>query len=235
MTKYKIIFFITGLVFVLPLLANAQQQWMVYFKDKQRNNFNPYAYFDSKAIERRIRTGLPVDDPTDWPVNSAYVEVVSQRVNEVIMSSRWFNSVAVEADVLQIAGIRGLTFVLGVEEIEPIEAQITSFDKYDTAISTIESEVLRNQLYTLGVETWCKAGINGKGLRIAIFDVGFVNADKVPAFDHIRNENRLIATHDFTKRGNSENVYYGNAHGTEVWSCVAGKIGDLQIGLATGA
>lgn len=235
MTKNRIIFFITGLLFVLPFLTNAQQRWMVYFKDKQRDNFNPYTYFDSKAIERRIRCGLPVDDPTDWPVRSDYVDVVSQRVNEVLMCSRWFNSVAVEADALQIEGIRSLSFVLGIEEIDPSEAQISSFSKYDTVVSAPESEVLRNQLNTLGVETWRNAGITGKGLRIAIFDVGFINADKVPAFDHIRDENRLIATHDFTKRGNSENVYYGNAHGTEVWSCIAGKIGDIQIGLATGA
>lgn len=235
MTKNRIIFFITGLLFVLPFLTNAQQRWMVYFKDKQRDNFNPYTYFDSKAIERRIRCGLPVDDPADWPVRSDYVDVVSQRVNEVLMCSRWFNSVAVEADALQIEGIRSLSFVLGIEEIDPSEAQISSFSKYDTVVSAPESEVLRNQLNTLGVETWRNAGITGKGLRIAIFDVGFINADKVPAFDHIRDENRLIATHDFTKRGNSENVYYGNAHGTEVWSCIAGKIGDIQIGLATGA
>jgi hypothetical protein len=85
------------------------------------------------------------------------------------------------------------------------------------------------------VDVWLKAGIDGKGLRIAILDVGFDQADKVPAFDHIRNENRLIATRDFTSRKNEENVFYGNGHGTQVWSCIAGKIGDIQIGLATGA
>jgi len=80
-----------------------------------------------------------------------------------------------------------------------------------------------------------QAVYNGKGLRIAILDVGFDRADQVPAFDHIRSGKRLIATRDFTSRKYSENVYYGNGHGTEVWSCIGGKIGDLQIGLATGA
>jgi len=91
------------------------------------------------------------------------------------------------------------------------------------------------QLNTLGVDAWRKASIDGKGLRIAILDVGFINADHVPAFDQIRKENRVIATHDFTKRSDNEDVYYGGSHGTEVWSCIAGKIGDIQIGLATGA
>jgi hypothetical protein len=113
--------------------------------------------------------------------------------------------------------------------------EMTSYNDYDTTVNSSEAKVLEGQLKTLGVEAWRKAGIDGKGLRIAILDVGFDRADKVPAFDQIRSENRLIATRDFTKRGNNEDVYYGNGHGTQVWSCIAGKIGDIQIGLATGA
>jgi subtilisin family serine protease len=122
-----------------------------------------------------------------------------------------------------------------VEWIEPSEMPLASYDDYDTVLNIRESEVLNGQLNTLGADAWRNAGLDGKGLRIAIFDVGFSNADKVPAFDHIRKGNRLIATHDFTNRKNSDFVYYGNGHGTEVWSCIAGKIGDIQIGLATGA
>ena len=235
MQKNKFILVITALLFLLPILSEAQQKWMVYFKDKQHLDYNPYAYFDSKAIERRIRTGIPVDDPTDWPVTENYVNQVTLIVNDVIVVSRWFNAMAVDADDIQISNIRQLPFVLNVEWIEPSEMQITAYDDYDTSININQSEILKGQLTSLGVEAWQKAGIDGKGLRIAVLDVGFNNADKVPAFDHIRNENRLIATRDFTSRKTSENVYYGNGHGTEVWSCIAGKVGDKQIGLATGA
>jgi subtilisin family serine protease len=234
MLKIKIILLLTGSLFVLPFFAGAQQ-WMVYFKDKQRNDFNPYTYFDAKAIERRINTAIAVDDPSDWPVNPNYVNEVTLSVNEILISSRWLNAVAVDADEIQINNIRQLPFVLGVEWIEPTQLQITAFEKYDTIIKPDEAEVLMGQLNTLGVDAWRKAGIDGKGLRIAILDVGFINADHVPAFDQIRKENRVIATHDFTKRGDNEDVYYGGSHGTEVWSCIAGKIGNIQIGLATGA
>ena len=208
---------------------------MVYFKDKQHLNFNPYSYFDSKAIERRLRTGIPVDDATDWPVNENYVDQVTLMVNDVLVTSRWFNSVAVDADDVQISNIKQLPYVLNVEWMEPSEMEITRNNDYDTAVDPNQSKVLRGQLQTLGVDAWQKAGMDGKGLRIAILDVGFTNADKVPAFDHIRNDKRLIATRDFTKRKLSVDVYYGNGHGTEVWSCIAGKIDNLQIGLATGA
>ncbi len=231
----KNILLITGLLFIMPLLSEAQQQWMVYFKDKQHKDFNPYSYFDKKAIERRVNTGLPIDDPSDWPVNTSYVSEISLMVNEVIIESRWLNSMAVDADDLQINTVRQLPYVLAVEWINPLQMQAASYEDYDTSVNENEAKILSGQLKTLGVDAWRKAGIDGKGMRIAILDVGFDRADHVPAFNQIRSEKRLIATRDFTKRGNNENVFYGNGHGTEVWSCIAGKLGDIQIGLATGA
>ncbi len=235
MHKAKVIFILLSFIFMWPAFTEAQQQWMVYLKDKQHNDFNPYTYFDSKAIERRLNSGLVLDDPTDWPVNEAYVNQITPLVTEVVMISRWFNAVAVEADATQILNVRSLPFVLDIEWVEPLILRVASYTDYDTSINAGQADVLRGQINTLGAETWRNAGINGKGMRIAIFDVGFLNADHVPAFDDIRNNKRLIATHDFTNRKKSDYVFYDNAHGTEVWSCIAGKIGETQIGLATGA
>ena len=234
MPRFKIIL-LAGLLFALPFIAASQQNWMVYFKDKQHLDFSPYTYFDAKAIERRIKTGLPVDDPTDWPVSESYVNSVTEKVNAVIITSRWLNAMAVEADDFQVNMIRQLPFVLNVEWIVPSGMPVASYQEYDTVVNPNEDEILQGQLKTLGIDAWRKAGMDGKGLRIAILDVGFDHADQVPAFDHIRSEKRLIATHDFTSRKNSDYVFYGNGHGTEVWSCIAGKIGDKQIGLAIGA
>lgn len=235
MLKNMIVLLLTGFLFLFPVLSEAQQQWMVYFKDKQHQDFNPYTYFDAKAIERRINSGIPVDDASDWPVSEIYVKEVSTLVNEVIITSRWLNALAVDANDSQINNLRQLPYVLNVEWIEPSPMQMSGYEEYDTAVNPNEEEILSGQLKTLGIDSWRKAGIDGKGLRIAILDIGFDHADEVPAFDQIRSEKRLIATRDFTKKGNYENVYYGNGHGTEVWSCIAGKIGDIQIGLATGA
>ena len=234
MKNLKNILFLFIMIFLQPAFSQAQQ-WMVYLKDKQHQDFNPYTYFDIKAIERRQRTGIPLDDPTDWPVNQNYVNKVATLVDEVIITSRWLNAVAVEATDAQVGVLRMLPFVLNVEWIEPSAMPVASYNDYDTTLDADRMMVLEGQLRSLGISDWQKAGYNGKGVRIAILDVGFDRADQVPAFDHIRNEKRLIATRDFTSRKYSENVYYGNGHGTEVWSCIGGKIGDLQIGLATGA
>jgi len=235
MLRFVIKYLLIGIILQIPKLTNAQEHWMVYFRDKQHKDFNPYTYFDAKAIERRIHAGINVDDPSDWPVNETYVNEISLVVNDIIVTSRWLNAVAVDADEAEITIVKQLPYVLNAEWIEPAAMQIAGFEDYDTSINKNEAKVLEGQLKSLGVDAWRKAGIDGKGLRIAILDVGFDYADKIPAFDHIRNENRLIATHDFTTRKNSDYVFYGNGHGTQVWSCIAGKIGDIQIGLATGA
>jgi subtilisin family serine protease len=64
-----------------------------------------------------------------------------------------------------------------------------------------------------------------------VFDTGFPDVDTHPAFEHIRKN--IVATYDFTK--NSENVYRGHWHGTAVLSNIAGKMGDIPLGLAPDA
>lgn len=235
MRKLYFSFHIIIFLSLIPFLTNGQEQWMVYFRDKQRCDFNPNTYFDTKAIERRIHHNLPLDDISDWPVDENYIQQVTMLVNDVVMTSRWLNSVVVVADNKQISDIRNLPFVADIEQVNPALAEISEFADFDISLGEYQADLLKAQLHTLGSEAWKKAGLDGKGLRIAIFDVGFEGADKIPVFDHIRKENRLIATRDFTSRKQGENVYYGNIHGTEVWSCIAGKIDSLQIGLATGA
>jgi subtilisin family serine protease len=87
------------------------------------------------------------------------------------------------------------------------------------------------QTVRMGNEYFEQANLTGKGIRIAVFDAGFRGVDKHPAFEHIRKN--IVATYDFTK--NSENVYRKHWHGTAVLSNIAGKMGDIPLGLAPDA
>ena len=51
--------------------------YWVFFRDKANTSFNPYEYFDAKAIERREKLGLSLYDITDYPLNGGYVDAVS--------------------------------------------------------------------------------------------------------------------------------------------------------------
>jgi hypothetical protein len=84
------------------------------------------------------------------------------------------------------------------------------------------------------------AGLDGKGLRIAVFDVGFRGLKEHPAFRELVAEKRIVATHDFLR--NRDDVFIGGGHGTEVMGCLAGRLPmsptagpGLALGLAPAA
>ena len=226
----KKIFLIIILSFILQSVFSQQKYW-VFFTDKAETSFNPYKYFDKKAIARRVKLGISLFDSTDFPVNQNYVTEIKQNVEELTSQTRWFNGVAVWAYHEQIQKIEKFSFVRSVQPI--IFSTYPASVNYDTTLSDYNDKLLEKQLLRMQGDKFVENGYDGTGMRIAIFDAGFSGADESPVFDHIRANNRIIKTYDFTKK--KEYVYHGSKHGTMVWSCIAGKIGDKQIGLATGA
>ena len=230
-------FHIIILIALLTLLwqgISAQESYWVFFKDKNNVQFNPYTYFDAKAIARRVKNDVPINDPTDWPLNENYIKTVRNMVDSISGQTRWFNALAVMASQEQIQQIQQLDFVKSVEMMSyyAIPASKNGCNK------SYQYYNMRNQqLDILGRKDFKKAGFNGKGVRIAIFDAGFSGVDTSPAFEHIRTNNRLIDTWDFTK--NKSFVYYSISHGTMVMSNIGGQLSEgkdtAEYGLAIGA
>ena len=225
------------LIFLIISFGNkafAQDSYWIFFTDKKDVQFNPYEYFDAKAIARRIKNEVPINDPTDWPLNETYVKTVGNMVDSTTGQTRWFNALAVSATTEQINQIQKLSFVNKVESMVHF-ANIASTKGCDRRIEYMNQR--HRQLDILGYKDFEDAGLNGKGVRIAIFDGGFPGVDTSPAFEAIRNENRLIDTWDFTK--DREFVFYSIAHGTEVMSNIGGQIinsdDTIRYGLATEA
>jgi len=223
----------TLLIFIIAIFAkNArpQDKYWVFFSDKKDVQFNPYKYFDEKAIERRIKNAIPLSDYTDWPVSETYLDEVISLVDSATKTSRWFNALAVFASPEQIDEVKGLSFVRTVEEM--ISNAVLS-SAPPNPLPKGGADLLKRQTGRMGADEFAQNNIDGTGIRIAIFDAGFPTADVNPAFEHIRKENRIIKTYDFIR--NKENVYGHSSHGTMVFSCIAGKKGDQIIGMATGA
>lgn len=218
---------------LLPALANANDRYWIFFSDKDGVEFDPHAYFDAKAIERRQRHGLPLDHYTDRPVRDDYLDGVEQIVDSVRLVSRWFNAVVCDASVQQVDKLRSLPFVSSIEQTYS-NVQLSGLALVDTTPITPSNErLLRAQTDRMNGQAFREHGIDGTGVRVAIFDAGFPGVDTHPAFEHIRARNGIKATYDFLKK--KENPYHGNSHGTAVLSCVAGMYNDIPIGLATGA
>ncbi|MBI5539415.1 MAG: S8 family serine peptidase [Bacteroidia bacterium] len=225
----KYLFFILFLGVVLNSFS--QNQYAVFFKNKNGVTFNPFTYFDAKAIERRMQLGISLYDSTDFPVSEEYSKIISQKVEKITGCTRWFNAVFVEANSSQISEVKTLPFVQGVEELT--SRLVLCSDGDEIKIDSTQKEFLKNQTGHLQGDLFRNVGFTGNGIRIAIFDGGFPNVDKHPAFEHIRKANKIIKTWDFTS--DKENVYLANSHGTNVLSCIAGLIDGIPVGLATDA
>ena len=230
--KRSILFFLL-LLFTFSAMAQTGKYW-VFLKNKKNVTFDPYSYFDKKTIERRIAYNIPLLDSTDFPLNEEYVNTIVVQVDSVSQCSRWFNAMAVYANEQQIEKIKSFSFV---KEVEPMMMMCNVAEKntadWDTIIKPEQMELMEKQLTLMGGDKFEKAGIDGKGIRIAIFDGGFPTVNTSPIFEHIRKDGRILKTWDFTK--NRENVYAYISHGTSVMSCIAGMINGRKIGLATGA
>ena len=223
----------------------SQEVWWVFFTDKANTTFDPYSYFDAKAIERYRLNQADLYDSTNFPLNAQYCESVANLSDEVVGESRWLNAMAVVADENAIAKIQRLPFVKKLviiqsdmnlcsrEEAETMESGMAEAEKLLSAPA--EPYSLHAQLKRMGGEEFAKANLRGKGIRIAVLDGGFPLVDKHAAFQHLRDNGRILKTYNFPKK--QENVYGWNSHGTMTLSCIAGKdvINKCDIGLATEA
>ena len=227
----------------------AAERYWVTLRDKTGVAFDPGQYFAPEARARRARQHLPAFDATDLPVRPDYVAAIAARVDTVALVSRWFNAVSCRATPVQAAALRQLPGVLAVQrwpmrdaqaaarpvsapEAAPADsplAQKTNFQvpkpltsEDPNNISANDYRLARRQVAHLDGPALRAAGLQGQGLRIAVFDVGFRGLPSHPAFAELIKSQRIVATRDFLR--NRDDVFVGGSHGTEVMGCLAGRL-----------
>lgn len=222
------------LVFLLSSMTMfAQNCYWVFFTDKNNTTFDPYSYFDVKAIERYQLNKLNLYDISNYPVNERYTDAVNALTEENVGVSRWLNAQAVMASEAQIDAVKQLPFVAGVQLIatEAMLAQVPVATKSED-VEVFDATL--KQVALMQGEKFQARNINGKGVRIAVFDGGFPEVDTHPAFKHLRDNHQIVKTWNFANK--KENVYGYNSHGRMVLSCIAGIMNDTtMLGLAPGA
>ena len=215
-----------------------QSCYWVFLKDKEGVTFDPYAYFDAKAVARYRLNGAALDDMSNYPLNEGYVSQVLALADEVVGQSRWFNAVAVMASPDQIGRIGRLPFVDGVRMIYGGTRLASHSGKSSCVVpgrpeGVPQPVLMADQLVRMQGELFCKGGLDGKGMRIAVFDGGFPRVNTHEAFRHLREGGRILDTWNFPNR--TADVYGWNSHGLSTLSCIAGIVDGQHLGLATGA
>lgn len=229
-------FFCLGVSMTFAQNSESNQKYWVFLSDKKHSSFDPHSYFDAKAIQRRHKLGINLYDSSDFPVSDIYVNSVSQIVDSISVVSRWFNAIVLHAKEDQVEKLHKLPFVDSIVAAYPLAKQISgrnNSDHSNFSLSAGQIAHAKAQIARMGVNRFKENGLTGKGMRIAIFDVGFKSYKTNSAFAHIREGNRIVSTWDFVK--NRIDVDAGGSHGTNVLSCIAGREGNQWLGLAQDA
>ena len=227
----------------------AARYW-VAFADKQGVKFQPKAYFSAAALARRRRLHLPAAEATDLPVRPDYLAAVQAQADTITVVSRWLNGVVCRATPAQAVVIGQLPGVALVQpwpvlaRLQPAAHQPSQQLGARAAVppatlagylNANDYLLARQQTAVLGRAALAQAHLAGRGVRIAVLDVGFRGADQHLAFAGVRREKRIAATYDFLR--NQPDVFRGGAHGTEVLGCLAGRLpaaDSVRIGPALG-
>lgn len=218
------------MLFFVAFSSFAQQKYWVFLSDKDGVEFDPYTYFDQKAIDRRLKNNVPVYHESDKPIRLDYYEQIAAVADTVAGHSRWFNSMACVLTDEQLSSIEAFPFVV---KITPMVSQgyLTEEFRYGD-LKNGEKLLLNEQTNWLGGKTFKENEITGKGVRVCVIDAGFPSVNYADEFEHLRGN--IKGTWDFYK--NKSDVYKYNNHGAAVLSCIGGRTEDgVDIGMAPNA
>ncbi len=207
---------------------------------------HPTRWLSQKSVERRRRQGLALDS-TDLPVTPRYLKAIRAiKGISIVGQSRWNNTVVARtADSLAVEQLRLLPFVSKAELVwvspDSVEKERPRWNVNDhyNPWDSVKSEYYghgKEQIEYLNGQRLHNIRLRGRGMTIAIFDGGFQNVNRIPAFSNLRVE----GTRDFVWHNPlmphyataEEEIYNGADHGTRVLSAMAAYAPEVLVGTA---
>lgn len=216
--------------------------YRLYLKDKDLQHTpysisDPAQFLSPRSIERRKRQGLVVDN-TDLPVAPTYIDSVSKAGIEIVGKSKWNNTLLVRIHKdKELRKLDEFSFVTKKVKVFSSPDSISERKRFSfrKELSNWESSSniygsAEHQVSSLKGDRMHGKGFRGKGMMIAVFDGGFMNADKIPALHNIK----LAGVKDFVVP-KSPNVFQEMEHGTMVLSTMAANAPNYYVGVAPDA
>lgn len=235
----------TFIIFLLSclsctLFAQAPSHLWVFFSDKGehiQDRLSANDVLSPQAQALRLSKGLSLSE-ADLPVWNPYVEGLKEQGWSVISTSKWLNAAVIEREGVDTEQIMSLDYVAGLRPVAQLVTAQQS-DAIDLAAVDVASDDKESpfnygrahlQIDMMNANGLHAQGFTGEGVRIAIFDAGFLGADTIDVFDSLRQEGRILATYDFVK--DTSWIYHAHAHGTQVLSTIAANLPSRMTGSA---
>ena len=216
-----------------------RSQYVVFLKDKVGTEFNvsePNSFLSPRAIERRQKQNIPIV-ASDLPLSKVYLDQLKNLGFSPVHKSKWMNAILLFLNPAEKTVIENLNFVTKTEYVAPsfqnarLSASKNKFEVASTAgVQKTQAVFNQYQNELLGIPSLHAKGYKGEGMQIAIFDGGFPNVNTIDFFTHLYNDNRILATKDFSR--NSGTVYYSTDHGTQVLSIIGAEKENVYSGIA---
>lgn len=226
----------------------------IFFKDKGVNELDETALrrvtkasVSPESFRRRVKRlgNRPLFDYSDLPVSKTYLEQISDAGGRVDNVSRWLNASSVWLAGTALENLNQLPFIDSIKMVgtakraEPLPVKEPLFRPFQPDSFILNYGPSFDQLAQINVPVLHRMGFSGKGVKVAIFDTGFLLSHI--AFDSLRLTGRILATRDFIHK-DTDVVDLGDAdgtaqrdHGTSTLSVLGGFASGQLIGPAFGA
>ncbi|MDB2675613.1 hypothetical protein N9Y90_03685, partial [Flavobacteriales bacterium] len=218
--------FIPFLCFSQESSINISIKLWIEFSDKGNqtvNNFSNSDLFSERASARREKQNISIDF-SDLPIHQDYLSQLSALGIEILNKSKWFNGITANCtDTLLIAELLELDFIKTIDTlgISLETSDVRTSSKFDHIVIDENSYGnAKNQIEMIGGLALHDQGFQGQGIHIAVLDGGFKMTNKLDAFQHLFDNNKILGTWDFVDGESS--VYEDNYHGMSVLSTMAG-------------
>lgn len=236
MVNYRVLFLVITF-FSFWNNSEAQDRYAVFFKYKPQDTYTlnqPEQFLTQKALDRRTREGVSIDS-LDLPVSQKYIDVIVEKADYILYPSKWMNALLLVTDEEGALEMEALPYVDRVEivALDFIPSPNSRFGrKLFSALSLkiplpVNNRKLRTnenpydfQNNLLRIPEMHEEGFTGKGVTIAVFDIGFPGTNEAPALSHLYSNNKILGTKNFVKPW-SEDIYTVDEHGTNVLSLIA--------------
>lgn len=237
--KLLLLFFVVSTYFAF---SQSEDAW-VYLTDKadvQNSINNPITILTQRAIDRKSRHGVVIDE-RDVPVNESYISVLKSQSGITVMSkSKWFNAVHVRGTEADINALSSLGFVASIDFADKSLNSarfLDSKNKFEIENTQVDFVygTTQNQVEMINADALHSLDYTGNGMLIAVLDAGFPEVNTMQTFERLRNNSNLLNGYDFVDRTTNVYAFSANNHGTKVLSTMAGFIEDQFVGTAPDA
>jgi subtilisin family serine protease len=234
----RLCFLIASMLLSFESLKSEHFCFRVYLNNKGSAGYTvdrPEDFLSKEAIDRRKKEGIPVDR-SDLPIARSCLDTLASLGANPIVTSKWLSTVVVECEDSIIAQrLQRLPIVDSVKwvwkgnrntppacTLRPDTGRLFPADEPQKKMYGYAE----TQIRMLNGIRLHRKGYRGKGMKVAVIDAGFMNADRMTVFDSLD----LIGTHNVVFPG--ESVFLDDDHGTKVLSCLAAGAPGVMVGTA---